>query len=309
MVCFRCGWANAAGADTCRRCGQPLSPGQHEAPAAPQWGAAGSSPASRTTLGVRPGKIDTSWLPTAEARPGLSRAATSLASHRPASIWQAQTPDAPGARQGPLPFSQGVSAALIPAVLLCAIYGAYQAVWRRGIFAAIADDPLGVSVGGAHRSDTLNVVLLVFTTLAVLEAVGVGGWWVRRHRLTNVFRTAALWMVAGSLVCLLAAVLCQRSSALVISYAYVAGAAGTFAIGGGLAFLLTRAIQSVTGDLRWLPLLPSQLPTKPRSGTGISADGLAALTTRPSAGRLDTTGLVPVRRDPPKSDWSSLKSR
>ena len=258
---------------------------------------------------MHPGKIDTSWLPRAEARPGLTRAATSLASHRPASIWQAQTPDAPGARPGPLPFSQGVSAALIPAVLLCAIYGAYQAVWRRGIFAAIADDPIGVSLGGAHRSDTLNLVLLVFTALAVVVAVGVGAWWVRRNRLMHVVRSAALWMVAGSFMCLVAAVLCQGSSAVVISYAYVAGAIGTFAIGGGLTFLLTRAIQSVTGDLRWLPNVPSQLPTKPRSGTGISADGLAALTARPPAGRLDTTGLVPVRREPPRSDWSSLKRK
>ena len=258
-------------------------------------------------MGARPGRIDTSWLPKAEARPGLSRAATNLASHRPASIWQAQTPDAPGARQGSLPHSQGVSAALIPAVLLCAIYGTYQAVWRRGIFAAIADDPIGVSIGGAHRSDTLNLVLLAFTVLAVAVAIAVGAWWIRRQRLTQVFRPAAVWVAAGALGCLVAAILCQGGSAVVISYAYVIGAAGTFAIGGGLGFLLARTIQSVVGDLRWLPHLPSQLPAKPRSGTGISAEGLAALTNRPAAGTIDTTGLVPVRRQPRKADWSSLK--
>jgi hypothetical protein len=308
MVCSRCGSANAASAGTCHTCGYQLSPAVGGAPPASQWGA-GSTPASRTGLGVRPGRVDTSWLPKTEARPGLSRAATSLASHRPASIWQAQTHDAPGARQGPLPCSQGVAAALIPAVLLCAIYGTYQAVWRRGIFAAIADDPIGVSVGGAHRSDTLNLVLLAFTTLAVVVAVGVGSWWVRKNRLTQAFRPAALWMAIGTLLCLLAAMFCQSELAVVISYAYVAGAAGTFAIGGGLAFLLTRAIQSVTGDLRWLPHRPSQLPTRPRSGTGISADGLATLTTRPAAGKIDTSGLVPVRQQPRKADWSSLKSR
>jgi hypothetical protein len=307
MVCSRCGSANAVGAGTCHVCGQPLATGGPGAPGVSAWGAAGS--AARTGLAAQPGRIDTSWLPKADVRPGLTRAATSLASHRPASIWQAQTPDAPGARQGPLPYSQGVSAALIPAVLLCAIYGGYQAVWRRGIFAAIADDPIGVSLGGAHRSDTLNLVLLAFTVLAAVVAIGVGAWWVRKQRLTQAFRSAALWTAAGALVCLVAALLCQSGSALVISYAYVAGAVGTFAIGGGLAFLLTRTIQSVTGDLRWIPRPPAQLPTRPRSGTGISADGLAALTTRPTSGTLDTTGLVPVRREPRKADWSSLKSR
>jgi hypothetical protein len=308
MVCTRCGSANAASAGTCHTCGYQLVPPVGEVPTAPQWGAR-STPASRTGLGVRPGKVDTSWLPKTEARPGLSRAATSLASHRPASIWQAQTNDAPGARQGPLPYSQGVAAALIPAVLLCAIYGTYQAVWRRGIFAAIADDPIGVSVGGAHRSDTLNLVLLAFTILAVAVAVAAGAWWVRQQRLAQVFRLAALWMAIGAVLCTLAAGFCQSELPIVISYAYVAGAAGTFAIGGGLATVLTRAIQSVTGDLRWLPQRPSQLPTRPRSGTGISAEGLTALTTRPTAGRIDTTGLVPVRPQPRTSDWSSLKRK
>ncbi len=308
MVCTRCGSVNAAGASTCHKCSYPLSPAVGEAPPAPQWGA-GTTPAARTGLGVRHGKVDTSWLPKTEARPGLSRAATSLASHRPASIWQAQTHDTPGARQGPLPFSQGVAAALIPAVVLCAVYGTFQAIWRRGIFAAIADDPIGVSVGGAHRSDTLNLVLLAFTTLAVVVAVCVGAWWVRKNQLAQAFRPVALWLAIGALLCLLAAGFCQSVLPVVISYAYVAGAAGTFAIGGGLAFVLVRAIQSVMGDLRWLPQRASQLPTKPRSGTGISADGLAALTPRPVAGKIDTTGLVPVRQQPRKADWSSLKGK
>jgi hypothetical protein len=222
MVCSRCGSANAAGASTCLRCGQPLPVQPPAAP--PRAGSAGLTSGARQPLGARAVRLDTSWLPKAEARPGLSRAATSLAAHRPASIWQAQTSDAQGVRQGPLPHSQGVSAALIPAVLLCAIYGTYQAVWRRGIFAAIADDPIGVSIGGAHRSDTLNLVLLAFTMLAVVVAVAVGAWWVRAQRLTRVFLPAALWVVAGAVICVAAALLCQVGSAAVISYAYVAGA-------------------------------------------------------------------------------------
>jgi hypothetical protein len=106
-----------------------------------------------------------------------------------------------------------------------------------------------------------------------------------------------------------AALLCQVGSAAVISYAYVAGATGTLAIGGGLAFLLARALQSVIGDLRWLPQLPSRLPATPRSGTGISADGLAVLTKKPAGGPIDTTGLVQVLRPPRTADWYSLKRR
>jgi hypothetical protein len=298
MVCSRCGSTSPAGATVCQRCGNPL--GQVATP---------TSLTGRPALGRTQGKVDTSWLPRAPAKPGLTRAATSLASHRPASIWQAQTHDAPGARQGPLPYSQAASAALIPGVLLCAIYGTYQAIWRRGIFSTIANDPLGVSESGAHRSDTLNLVLLGFTLAFVVAALAVGTWWVRRQKVEQVFRSAAIWVASGIVVCVVAAVLCQGDSPTRISYAYVAGAAGTFAIGGGLGFLLARTIQSVIGDLRWLPRVQPKLPTTGRSGSGISAAGLATLAPHAAKGRLDTSNLVPLTRQPAKVDWSSLKRR
>lgn len=294
MACTRCGFSNAVTATVCQQCGLTLRP-------------AGGTSGTLGGLAKSTEKIDTSWLPKGQAKPGLTKAAAGLAAHKPSSIWQAQTPDTPSHRQTrPLPFSQGAAAAIIPGVVLCAVYAAFQAVWRRGIFSTIAHDPIGVSDYAAHRSDTVNLVLLGFTVAFVVLAVAGGAFWVAKNRLVRAFRGAGGWIGGGASLCLVAALLCQGDSAARISYAYVVGAVGTLAVGGGLAYVMARAIQSVVGDLSWLPRPKAATP---RRGKDARA-GLAGLAPQQPTGDLAATGLVPAKKQTSAStDWASLKSK
>ncbi len=288
MLCARCGFANAAGAHACARCGDALT-------------------VVRDALGARPGgKIDTSWMPAAKPRTGLSAAASGLSPNQPSSsIWQVQ---ASTASVRTLPGAQAAAALMLPGGLMALIYAIYQVVWRRGIFATIAADPIGVGDFTARRSDNLNIVLLVVTIALIVLACGGAAWWILTNKLTRSV-LGVLWFVAGGvLVTVVAAVMCQSASSSVIAAAYVVGGIGCFAIAGGLGGLVARAVQAVTGDTRWIRTRRAALPRTNPSGPGLAPNAVSSLVpAAPVVADLRASGLVPTARTAPKADWSALK--
>ena len=248
MLCARCGLTNAPGVTSCARCGAALA-------------------VVRGALGDRPaGPIDTSWLPAAKPRAGLSAAASGLVPNHPSSsIWQVQG-QPPAARV--IPGAQAVAALVLPGAVMALVYGIYQLVWRRGIFATIASDPISVGYYTARRSDNLNAVLLGVTIALVVLAAGSALWWVRKYDLVRSTSAALVFVGSGMLLTLVAAGMCQVDSASVISIAYVVGAIGCFAISGGLGAVVGRAVQAVTGDTRWVRAKPVTIPRSNASGPG-----------------------------------------
>jgi len=288
MLCTRCGFANAAGASACVRCGGVLT-------------------LVRESLGAHPGgKLDTSWMPAAKPRSGLSAAASGLTPDQPSSsIWQVQ---ASTASVRTLPGAQAAAALMLPGAVVALMYAIYQIVWRRGIFATIAADPIGVGDFTARRSDNLNIVLLVLTIALIVVACGGAAWWILANKLTRSV-LGALWFVAGgTFVTVVAAVMCQSVSSSVIAAAYVAGGIGCFAIAGGLAGLVARAVQAVTGDTRWIRTRRAPLPRINPSGPGLAPDAVSSLVpAAPVAADLRRSGLVPTTKTPAKADWAALK--
>lgn len=288
MLCARCGFANAAGASACARCGGALTP-------------------PRESLGTRPGgKIDTSWMPASKPRAGLSAAASALIPNQPSSsIWQVQ---ASTASVRTLPGAQAVAALVLPGALMALIYGIYQVVWRRGIFATIAADPIGVGDFTARRSDNLNIVLLVVTIALVVLACGGAAWWILTNKLARSVLGALGFVGGGILVTLVAAIMCQSASPSVIAAAYVVGGVGCFAIAGGLGGLVARAVQAVTGDTRWIRTRRAPLPRTNPSGPGLAPNAVSSLIpATPAVADLRRSGLVPTARPAAKADWSALK--
>lgn len=288
MLCARCGFANAAGASACARCGGVLT-------------------AVRDSLGASPGgKLDTSWMPAAKPRASLSSAASRLSPNQPSSsIWQVQ---ASTASVRTLPGAQAAAALVLPGALMALIYGIYQIVWRRGIFASIAADPIGVGDYTARRSDNLNIVLLVVTIALVALACGGAVWWIVTNNLIRSVVGVVAFAAGGIVVTVVAAVLCQSSSPSVIVAAYVVGGIGCFAIAGGLGGLVARAVQAVTGDTRWIQTRRAPLPRTNPSGPGLAPNAVSSLVpAAPAVADLRRSGLVPTAKPSAKADWSALK--
>jgi len=256
--------------------------------------------------GSGPGRIDTSWMPTAKPRASLSAAASGLVPNGPSSsIWQVQTSTA---SVRTLPGAQAAAALILPGALMALIYGIYQVVWRRGIFATIAADPIGVGDFTARRSDNLNIVLLVVTIALVVLACGAAAWWVLSNKLVRSVVGALAVAAGGIVVTVVAAVMCQSSSSSVIAAAYVVGGIGCFVIAGGLGGLVARAVQAVTGDTRWIRTRRAPLPRVNPAGPGLAPDAVSSLVpAAPVAADLRRSGLVPHAKPAAKADWSALK--
>jgi hypothetical protein len=288
MLCARCGFTNAPGASACTRCGGALA-------------------VVRDSLGARgAGKIDTSWMPAAKPRAGVTAAASGLVPNHPSSsIWQVQ---ASTASVFAVPGAQAAAAIMLPGALIALIYGIYQVVWRRGIFATIAADPIGVGDFTARRSDSLNIVLLVVTIALVVLACGGAAWWILSNKLARSLVGVLGFLAGGILVTVVAAVLCQAASPSVISAAYIVGGIGCFGIAGGLGGLVARAVQAVTGDTRWIRTRRAPLPRTNPAGPGLAPGAVSSLIpTAPAAADLRSSGLVPAAKPAAKADWSALK--
>ncbi len=288
MLCARCGFANAAGASACARCGGVLT-------------------VVRGSLGAQSGgKLDTSWMPAAKPRPSLSAAASGLTANQPiGSIWQVQ---ASTASVRSLPGAQAAAALVLPGALMALIYGIYQVVWRRGIFATIAADPIGVGDFTARRSDNLNIVLLVVTIALVVLACGGATWWILTNKLFRSVVGVLGFAAVGIVVTVVAAVMCQAASSSVIAAAYVVGGIGCFAIAGGLGGLVARAVQAVTGDTRWIRTRRTPLERTDPSGPGLAPNAVSSLVpAAPAVADLRRSGLVPSAKPAAKADWSALK--
>lgn len=304
MVCAHCGYANPTHAQTCRSCGTSLT----DSPDREMSAAAQPSGPQRPPL-TRRGHppLNTSWLPTTPAKPPISAAASGLVPrHGPTSIWQAQGVDA--ATTPHVPHAQGAAASALPGALMGAVYAVYQLMWRRGIFATIAADPIGVSDYAARRSDDLNIVLLVAAIVLVTGSASGAAMWVRRTRLFAAFRGAAIVFGVGLVASVAAAFVCQGRAASQIAAGYVLGGLGCAGMTAALAFVFTRAVQAVVGRAEWVPRSRPALPRVNPSGPGLPSDAITSLRSAPAApADLSATGLIPPKPQLARHDWTALK--
>ena len=128
--------------------------------------------------------------------------------------------------------------------VLAAVYAIFALGPRRGVFAALASDPEGVTRADATGSNTVNIVLFLAAGLGALAAIGLMIAWYVRVRRTNPAAPATLGLpwrivtVVGFVAVVVALVLHMSSDPGQIAVGYVVLGLGALLIAVAAAWAL-----------------------------------------------------------------------